>query len=355
MEDLLRNILALALDAAPWLLLGLLLAGLIRALLPDDLARRWLGGSGLWPVTKAALVGAPIPICSCGVVPTALSLKRSGASRGSTLSFLIATPETGVDSVAVTYALMGPFMAIVRPLASILTAIGVGISVGVVERREQAQTSTATAATGHCCHHESAETVLEDPSAPGLLSGLRYAFSDLYDNIVLWMVAGLIVAGAVVTFVPPTLLAEAGSGLSAKILMFLAGIPMYICATASTPLAASLLLAGISPGTVLVFLLAGPATNLGTIGIVRREFGGPTVVTYMIGLAIFSIAAGVVTDALVGALSIDIAAQLGEGRHLFPGWVRATAFAILVLAAIPPLREPVFAGLRRVAADRSTA
>jgi len=137
--------------------------------------------------------------------------------------------------------------------------------------------------------------------------------------------------------------------------MFLAGIPMYICATASTPLAASLLLAGISPGTVLVFLLAGPATNLGTIGIVRREFGASTVVTYMVGLAFFSIAAGVAADALTGALSVDVAAQLGGGRHLIPGWVQTTAFVILVLAAIPRIRDPVFAGIRRVAGHRSTA
>lgn len=355
MKTLISNIVALALDAAPWLLLGLLLAGLIRALLPTDLARRWLGGSGPWPITKAAFIGAPIPICSCGVVPTALSLRRSGASKGSTLSFLIATPETGVDSVAVTYALMGPFMAIVRPVASILTAIGVGMSVSATDRRAPTQSPTGTAATGHCCAKQSAESVEDDVATTSLWSGMRYAFSDLYDNIVLWLAVGLVVAGAVVTFVPPTLLAEAGSGLLAKIVMFLAGIPMYICATASTPLAASLLLAGISPGTVLVFLLAGPATNLGTIGIVRREFGDVTAVTYLIGLAVFSIAAGLAADGLIGTLSIDVAAQMGEGRHLFPHWVRPLAAVVLIVAAIPPLRELVFNGLSRLGGHRSTA
>ena len=345
MEGLLGNTVRLALEAAPWLLLGLALAGLIRAWLPEDLARRWLGGSGPWPITKAALVGAPIPVCSCGVVPTALSLRRSGASKGSTVSFLIATPETGVDSVAVTYALMGPFMAIVRPISSVLTAIGVGLAVGAVERREGDAPQAGTVATSGCCKKR--ETVTLERRS--VLSGLHYAFADLYDNIVLWMAVGLVMAGAVVTFVPPTLLAEAGSGLPAKLAMFLVGIPMYICATASTPLAASLLLAGVSPGTVLVFLLAGPATNLGTIGIVRREFGNPTAGAYLAGLAFFSIAAGVGVDALVTAVGIDVATQLGGHHHVVPTWLEYASLSVLIVAALPRLREPVFASLRRAA------
>jgi uncharacterized membrane protein YraQ (UPF0718 family) len=355
MDALLHNVVALSLDAAPWLLLGLVLAGLIRALLPTDLAQRWLGGNGAWPITKAALIGAPIPICSCGVVPTALSLRRAGASKGSTLSFLIATPETGVDSVAVTYALMGPFMAVARPLASILTAIGVGLSVGAVERRERGQAPAAGAPGSPCCRKTQAAAAAVETGPGNLMSGLRYAFSDLYDNIVVWLLIGLAVAGAVVTFVPPSLLAEAGSGLLAKVVMFLAGIPMYICATASTPLAASLLLAGVSPGTVLVFLLAGPATNLGTIGIVRREFGGPVAAAYLAGLAVFSIGAGIAVDGLISILSVDIAAQLAEGRHLFPHWFRVSAALVLLGAAVRPVREPLFDWLSRADGQRRSA
>ena len=189
------------------------------------------------------------------------------------------------------------------------------------------------------CHVEADAVTLR--LGERLVAGLRYAFTDLYDEIVWWLVLGLVVAGAVVTFVSPSLLAEIGSGLPAKLLMFLIGIPMYICATASTPLAASLLFAGVSPGTVLVFLLAGPATNLGTVGIIRREFGQRILVTYLATLAVFTIGAGLLTDVIVDALDVDIAAQLHERQHLLPLWLQLSAVLLLVLFAVPRLRTPL--------------
>ena len=344
MPEILTNIADLALEAAPWLLFGLVLAGAIRALVPMSLMQRWLGGSGLWPVTKAAIIGAPIPICSCGVVPAALSLRKSGASKASTLSFLIATPETGVDSVAVTYAMMGPLMAIVRPIAAVLSAIGVGVMTGLSEENEARPKGVQSADSACGCHEDRCHVEPDSVTPPlgeRLRAGLRYAFTDLYDEIVWWMVLGLVVAGAVVTLVSPSLLAEIGSGLPAKLLMFLIGIPMYICATASTPLAASLLFAGVSPGTVLVFLLAGPATNLGTVGIIRREFGQRIVVTYLVALAALSIGAGLLTDVIVDALGVDITAQLHERQHLLPLWLQLSAVVFLVLFSVPRLRTPL--------------
>jgi uncharacterized membrane protein YraQ (UPF0718 family) len=348
MAELIDNTLSLALEAAPWLLLGMVLAGLIRALIPETLMQRWLGGSGLWPVTKAAVVGAPIPLCSCGVVPAALSLRNSGASKGSTLSFMIATPETGVDSVAVTYALMGPFMAVTRPIASVLTAIGVGTATGVAERAGVSVAPTTTPTNpgdlAACCSDGGCETVPDTGTSLSrrISDGLRYAFFDLYDEIVWWLALGLLVAGAVVTFLSPTFLAEIGSGLIAKIVMFLIGIPMYICATASTPLAASLLLAGVSPGTVLVFLLAGPATNLGTLGILRREFGARILTVYLVSLAALTLGAGIVTDWAAKALSIDLQTQLHAAEHVLPRWLQGASATALVLMAIPPLRRSIF-------------
>jgi uncharacterized membrane protein YraQ (UPF0718 family) len=344
--ELIDNTLSLALEAAPWLLLGLILAGLIRAVIPETLMQRWLGGSGLWPVTKAAFVGAPIPLCSCGVVPAALSLRNSGASKGSTLSFMIATPETGVDSVAITYALMGPFMAITRPIASVITAIGVGTATGIAERAAAPVAAGTPASQGSpaaCCSDEGCGSVpdIPTPLSRRIGDGLRYAFFDLYDEIVWWLALGLLVAGAAVTFLSPTFLAEVGSGLIAKIVMFLIGIPMYICATASTPLAASLLLAGVSPGTVLVFLLAGPATNLGTLGILRREFGARILTVYLVSLAVLTLGAGIVTDWTAKELAIDLQAQLHAAEHVLPRWLQAISAAVLVLMAIPPLRRPI--------------
>jgi uncharacterized membrane protein YraQ (UPF0718 family) len=236
-------------------------------------------------------------------------------------------------------------MAVVRPVASVLSAIGVGATSALAERRDASPREQLPATSARCCQTE--ERCADDPDGtkhPGetLTSGLRYAFSDLYDEIVPWLALGLLAAGIVLTFVSPDMLGEMGSGLPAKIVMFLVGIPMYICASASTPLAASLLLAGVSPGTVLVFLLAGPATNLGTIGIIRREFGNRVLTSYLVGLAAFTITAGSITDLLASGFAIDIAAQLQEGQHLFPVWLQASALAFLVVFAIPRLRTPLF-------------
>jgi len=342
--DLLANTLALYLDAAPWLLLGLIAAGLIKAWVPESAMQRWLGGRGPWPVTKAALVGAPLPLCSCGVLPAAISLRRAGASRGSTVSFLIATPETGVDSIAVTYALMGPFMAIIRPVAAVLSAIATGLLAGVApQTRSSAPEAPAEFCDRGCCGTDCSATAPEpEPTAvQKSVSGLRYALTDILDDIALWLAVGLLLGGALLTFIPPYGLAEWGSGPLAMLAMLLVGVPMYICATASTPLAAALLLAGISPGTVLVFLLAGPATNVATIALVRRELGGAVTVAYLVGIAAASIGLGLLTDLLVAGFGIDIPAQLAEGGELVPAAVAWVAAVFLLLAAVPAVRRRV--------------
>lgn len=345
--ELLRHTLELYLDAAPWLLLGLVAAGLIKAWVPHDRMSRWLGGRGLWPVAKAALVGAPLPLCSCGVLPAAIGLHRAGASRGATVSFLIATPETGVDSIAVSYALLGPFLAVVRPIAAIISAMFAGLLTALVPEaapvREKFQFNVVAAplntvgvCNDDCCCHEPVP-------APNWwqrsLGGLRYALTDILDDIAPWLLAGLLVAAAVATFVPPLAMAQWGSGLPAMGLMLLIGIPMYICATASTPLAAGLLLAGISPGTVLVFLLAGPATNVATLALVRRELGRGVLITYLAGIAVASVALGLLTDALVAHFGIDVQAELAAGAEVVPAWLAWASAIVLPVFALRPLRR----------------
>lgn len=341
-----RNTLALYLEAAPWLLLGLVAAGLIKAWVPEGRMSRWLGGRGPWPVVKAALIGAPLPLCSCGVLPAALGLRRAGASRGATVSFLIATPETGVDSIAVSYALLGPFMAVVRPVAAITSAVVAGLLAALVPEAKAARplfnimaqpvvTGGDCGCSGSCASPQSA---VPSVWAKGL-QGLRYALTDILDDIALWLLLGLVAAGAIATWVPPLALAQWGSGLPAMLLMLLVGVPMYICATASTPLAAGLLLAGVSPGTVLVFLLAGPATNIATLAVVKRELGKGALGLYLGGIAVSSIVLGLLTDLLVRQFDIDIQAELGAGAELVPAWL-AWASALLMLAfAVKPLRR----------------
>lgn len=313
--NLLKNLLELYLDAAPWLLLGLVMAGLLKAWLPQDLLRQKLGEGRFLPILKAALIGAPLPLCSCGVLPAAMGLRRAGASKSATVSFMISTPETGPDSIALTYALLGPVMAVVRPAAAIVSALFSGLLNSLfVPQQEAARpalslplvgaTPACGCSEGDCCSPQPSEK----PSDlwQRSLQGLRYAFSDILDDIWLWLLAGLVLAALVMSYLPPDTLAGWGSGFPAMLMMLLIGIPMYICATASTPLAAAMILAGISPGTVLVFLLAGPATNLATMGVIQREMGLRTLVFYLLGIAVSSILSGLTTDAMLQRLGLSV-------------------------------------------------
>ena len=278
--ELLNNIWLVFLDTAFWLLIGLLAAGFIKSFISEKTMQRWVGGNGIGAILRAALFGAPLPLCSCGVLPAAIGLHRAGASKEATVSFLISTPETSVDSVAVTYALMGPVMAIFRPVAALVNAVGTGLLTTLVAD-EKLPVNTETAATGSCC--SSKEETKEEPSCcalkpekigasccsekkePGseklvankLLLVLSYAGAELLDDISKWMAFGIVLAGIMLTFIPPDWLAQWGGGLTAMLVMLVVGIPMYICAVASTPVAAGLLLAGVSPGAVLVFFVSG--------------------------------------------------------------------------------------------------
>lgn len=364
-----ENTWTLYLEAAPWVMVGLLSAGLIKAWVPQQRLARWLGGNGPWPITKAALIGAPLPLCSCGVIPVALGLHRAGASRGSTLSFLIATPETGVDSVATSFALLGPFMTIIRPVTAILSGIVTGLLGSLVSVGKHVPSTAPTAnpsCTGTCvqqdtahprsacssdasCGAQTMNTELAE-SRNGWVrtgSGIRYAVTDLLDDFSVWLFIGLALAGLTMTLVPPTALGAYGSGLPAMLLMLVVGVPFYVCATESTPIATAMLLAGVSPGAVLVFLLAGPATNLGTVGALRQEFGGRFVVIYIVGISACAIGFGLLTNYAVSALGINITAQLHASQELVPDWIKLISAFVLTILALRPLRRRV-PGLRPV-------
>jgi len=365
-HDFLGNFVEVSLEAAPWLLFGLLAAGLIKVWIPESFMKRVLGGEGAWPVVKGALIGAPLPLCSCGVLPAAIGLRRSGASDGATLSFLVATPETGVDSIGVSYVLLGPFMTVVRVLAAIASAIITGMLAVLVLSRQRVAATVASdvlvtsCCSGGCSSEAEPEPVIEvetsccssggcssSVSKSGTdfwsrnLTGLKYALSDIWDDITYWLLFGIAMAAVLATFFPGQALAEWGSGLPAMILMLLVGIPMYICATASTPLAAGLLIAGISPGTVLVLLLAGPATNMATIAILFKEMGRLVVIVYLIGISLSSIGFGLLTDYVVAENGIDISAQIEGATEVVPEWIAIVSIVVLIAAAIKPLRRRV--------------
>jgi len=317
----------MSLESAPFLLMGLVLAGCLVALLPASRLGRWLSGSGLRPILKAALIGTPLPLCSCSVVPVASGLRRAGASPGATLSFLITTPENGADSLAVSYALLGPVMTIARPIAAILS----GIVAGLLAPSESQVPTPPAKKCGCCGGHAKTE------SGMSLGQGMRYAFSTMLDELLPWLGAGLLAAAALACLLDPASLAAWGSGLSAKIVMVLVGVPMYICASASTPVAASLLAAGISPGTVLVFLLAGPATNLGTLGVVRRELGNRSLLAYLTGACLVPVVCGVALDLLVTQLQLPVVSA--HAHHDEHGWLSLASLLVLTFFALRPLRR----------------
>ena len=350
MEELLQNVLNLALLSAPWLLLGLLAAGLIRAWLPVELVGHSLGGSGLGPVTRAAVIGAPLPLCSCGTLPAAISLYRSGASRASTTSFLVATPETGVDSVALSWVLLGPFLALFRPVAAIFSAVVAGLLVGRSEgggrpdRRKphSPQMERGERSVDGCCQQGCGGRSAARGFWRRTREGLVYAFSDLLDDISLWLAAGILAAGMVLTLVPPDLLASWGSGLGAMLLMLVISVPMYVCATASTPLAAAMLYAGVSPGTVLVFLLAGPASNMASLALVRRELGGRALVAYLSGVAGVALMLGLGVDLAVAVSGYDpLAGMAGQPQSEaeLPIALQLLSLLLLAVCAVPPVRR----------------
>jgi len=356
--NFLDNLLSIYLDAAPWLLLGFVTAGLIKVWIPDGALNRWLGGEGIWPITKAALIGAPLPLCSCGVLPAATELHRSGASRGSTVSFLIATPETGVDSIALSYVLLGPVMAVIRPIAAVLSAIFTGILITFAPKqvKKTAEVSSSSDVTakdeGGCCSSGSCSMEVK---SEGVLSrtasGMRYALVEMVEDLLLWLSLGLILAALISTLVPPMVMAEWGSGLPAMLMMILVGIPMYICATASTPVATALLFAGISPGTVLVFLLAGPATNIATIGVLRQEMGKGVVLLYLAGISFSAIILGILTDWFVEAQALDIQGQISDATEWMPEWISLLSGLVLFMASLNVLLRKVstFRAARSVA------
>ncbi len=277
---LLENTWTIWLEVAPWLLGGLILAGVLKVFLPARVLQRWLGGEGIAPILKAAVIGTPIPLCSCSVLPAALQLRRSGASKGATMSFLVATPENGADSIALSYVLLGPVMTIVRPVAAIVSAVTTGMVADSVARlskqtddRPESDVENLSSCCGDtgCCKLEAQNS--ESRTWRKAASAVAHTALDLLNDMAGWLAVGIVVAGVLETFVPPNGLSALGSGLGPMLVVAAASVPMYICATASTPIAASMLAAGVSPGTVLVFLLAGPATNFASAAILRKEFG----------------------------------------------------------------------------------
>lgn len=349
---LLDNFIGLFIESAPWLLMGLLVAGIMHELVPVSMLQKHMGNNSIGAIIKAAVIGAPLPLCSCGVIPAALGLRRSGASKPATVSFLVSTPETGVDSVSVSYALLGPLFAIVRPVAAIFSAIYTGLMVkffadldqpkaqpdAVATTTQCGESVPASASSTSCCASSpKEETVTPDSccssnKAPEktvqtseccsnkdtakdlsrktsvmakIVTLYQFSTGKLLQDITLWLLIGLALAAVIQTWVPTSFLTQWGDGFIAMMVMALIGVPMYICATASTPLAVGFLSAGLSPGAILVFMLAGPATNVATMGMIGKELGRRTLVLYVLSITTASIGLGYLLNYAVDAFALS--------------------------------------------------
>ncbi len=308
---LLNNFILLFVESAPFLLSGMLIAGLINQMVPKDWVFKTLGGKG--SVINAAVIGAPLPLCSCSVIPVAMGIRRSGASKASTASFLVATPETGIDSVGVTYALMGPVMAIVRPVAAIFSALITG---GLMALLASEQPLSSPNETVHkhssCCSKKVA------PSSSlfeKLRSAVEFGFGKLLRDFMWWFLLGLFFAALLTTYLPQGFIAQYATGLFAMLVAVAVAvsIPMYVCATASTPIAVGLLLAGVSPGAALVFMLTGPATNIATLMAIKSELGRRELIIYLVGIISSALIAGAILDYLFQLFDWQL--NLAHGQH----------------------------------------
>lgn len=286
-------------EMSPFLLLGFFLAGLMHAFIPGRVYSRHLGGRNFRSVFYGALFGVPLPLCSCGVIPTAMSLRKAGASKGATTSFLIATPETGVDSIAATYSLLGLPFAILRPIAAFCNALLGGWLINKFADDDRVADSSVADA-GCSCGCEKSEEKTSFWSRMG--EALSFGFVEMMQDIGKWLVVGLLVAGLITILVPDDFFAMFRGNTQLSMLLVLAiSIPMYICATGSIPIAAALMMKGLTPGSALVMLMAGPACNMASILVINKVMGRKTLVLYLTSIIAMAIFWGHVVDYLMPA------------------------------------------------------
>lgn len=359
--DLIIRIIAeswhLLLDAGIYVLFGILVGGLLKAFLSPAYVARHLGQGRFLPVLKAALFGVPMPLCSCGVLPAAATLKKQGANNGATVAFLIATPESGIDSIGISYVLLDPIMTVARPLAALATAMVAGIAENLRKSPEPPLISAIAPGrvAGPCDSADCSPTEQSLTFAEKVRAGLRYAFVELWGDLAPWFFTGLILAGIITALVPDDFIASyLGGGLSSMLLMLAFGIPLYICASASTPIAAALILKGVSPGAALVFLLVGPATNMASLTVLGNLIGKRATALYLASIAGTSVVWGLLVDGLYARLGISPRAAMGQAAELLPAEVQLAGAVIVLLLSARPLSRVIGGWRRRLFTPGST-
>jgi uncharacterized protein len=314
---------------APYLLFGFLVAGVLSVCISPEFVERHLGGRGFGPVLKASLLGVPLPLCSCGVIPVSASFRRHGASRAATTSFLLSTPQTGVDSIAITYALLGLVFAVFRPIAALVTGLLGGLLVMLFGQPDHDAIKDLKPApcSGSCCAGKGRRNVVR--------RALEYGFVVLPRDIGLPLLVGVVIAGAIGAVVPPNQWQPyLGGGIVSILLMMALGIPIYVCASASVPIAAGLIHLGASPGAALAFLIAGPATNAATIATVWKLLGGRTALLYLLTIAISAVGSGLALDWLIPAVQATMPEMVMHSHEAIAGSWLSAFWAVLLLLVL---------------------
>jgi len=311
---------------APFLLLGFFIAGLLHVYVPAGAFNKWFGKRNLKSVIYAALMGIPLPLCSCGVIPTGISIYKEGASKGATVSFLISTPQTGVDSVMVTYSLLGLPFAIVRPIIALVTGVFGGWWVNKTEEEEEIIKRVDSTPK------ESEKSGSGESKFKRIWS---YAFDEFLGDIADWLIIGLLLAGGIAVLIPEEFFESVylQNEFSSMLIVLVASIPFYVCATGSVPIAAALLMKGLNPGAVLVFLMAGPATNMATMTVISKTLGKKTLFIYISSLVLGSVVFGFAINHLFPRSLFNVI-NISADHHAGSLWSWVEWISVLFLTLI---------------------
>ncbi len=339
MNELLSSTFGILGESAPYLILGFALAGVLHVVLarhPGITAR--LTRPGRRSVLFGALIGVPMPLCSCSVLPAAMALRRDGASRGATASFLVSVPETDIVSILITQALIGPAMAIYRPLAAIAAALATGLAVDAIAGG-RGSTRAAAASDPSCNCEPVLPAAPPVPVDPWWKRAARYGFVEIFDDILVQLLLGIALAAMIGAWLPAVDARSLGDGVALQyVVMAAIGVPLYVCAAASTPIAAGFIVAGISPGAALVFLLAGPATNVASLVVLRSEFGARFLAVYLASIIVTSVVLGALFDTMIGTLELPVTAQAVHAHDEFSP-LRLLAVAVFGVLSIVSLKR----------------
>ncbi|MFC1666495.1 SO_0444 family Cu/Zn efflux transporter [Candidatus Omnitrophota bacterium] len=317
-----------------YLVFGFFFAGVLHIFMKEGLIARHLGKNSFLSVVKASLFGIPLPLCSCGVVPAALALRKDGASKGAVLSFLISTPTTGLDSIFATYALLGWVFTVFRVAASFLTGVFAGVFANILFKEDEHKEPSENKAKCKMCedgdHSESGHSFFDKTR-----SVFGYAFGVLLKDVGKWLLIGILIGGVISYFIPEEFIARyLGSGWQSMIIMLLIGIPMYVCSSGSIPIAAALMLKGMNPGAAFVFLLAGPATNSVALTVISNQFGKKTVFVFLTSIIGCSLALGGLLNHIWRFLNIDTLSYIARHGDIIPSWIKIAASSFLLVCIL---------------------